>query len=76
MKRIVTSLFVCWLILGQFQAQEISGSFMQEVISDAIFARIKGKSFKENCTTPREDLRYLRVKHYNKDGDVQEGELI
>lgn len=49
---------------------------MQEVISDAIFARIKGKSFKENCTTPREDLRYLRVKHYNKDGDVQEGELI
>ena len=49
---------------------------MQEVISDAIFARIKGKSFKENCTTPREDLRYLRVKHYNNDGDVQEGELI
>lgn len=50
--------------------------FCQQEITDSIFARIEGKSFKENCTTPREDLRYLKVLHYNKEGEELEGELI
>ena len=37
-------------------------------ITDEIFARIKGKSFKDNCTLPREDLRYLHVLHKNFNG--------
>ena len=32
-------------------------------ISDEIFVRIKGKTFKDNCTLPREDLRYLNILH-------------
>ena len=51
-------------------------SFCQQEITDSIFARIEGKSFKENCTTPRRDLRYLKVLHYNKEGEELEGELI
>lgn len=51
-------------------------SFCQQEITDSIFARIEGKSFKKNCTTPREDLRYLKVLHYNKEGEELEGELI
>ena len=51
-------------------------SFCQQEITDSIFVRIEGKSFKENCTTPREDLRYLKVLHYNKEGEELEGELI
>ena len=32
-------------------------------IPDDIFAKMQGKSFKDNCTVPREDLRYLKVLH-------------
>lgn len=29
-------------------------------IPDDIFEKMQGKSFKDNCTVPREDLRYLK----------------
>ncbi|MBR6486969.1 MAG: M15 family metallopeptidase [Lachnospiraceae bacterium] len=45
-------------------------------ITDEIFDRIYGKSFKEDCTLPREDLRYLHVLNKDKDGNVLEGEMI
>ncbi len=45
-------------------------------ISDETFARIYGKSFKEDCTLSREDLRYLHVLHVDLDGAVHEGEMI
>ena len=45
-------------------------------ITDDIFARIKGKSFKDDCTLPREDLRYLHVLHKDIDGKTHEGEMI
>ena len=51
-------------------------AFSISEISDEIFARIKGKSFKDDCTLPREDLRYLRALHKDKDGNVHEGEMI
>jgi len=71
MNRIIITLFLCLSSLG------VHGqSFCQQEITDSIFARIKGKSYKENCTVPRSELRYLRVMHYNKEGEVLEGELI
>lgn len=45
-------------------------------ITDEIFDRIKGKSFKDDCTVPKEDLRYLHVLHKDIDGNVLEGEMI
>lgn len=45
-------------------------------IDDSIFARIKGKSFKDNCTVPKEDLRYLHLLHKDMTGKTTEGELI
>ena len=71
MKTIKLVIFL-WLIRVNIFAQD----FYQQEITDEIFARIEGKSFKANCTTPREKLRYLRVLHYNKDREVLEGELI
>ena len=71
MKTIIISL-ILWLIGVDIYAQ----NFSQQEITDSIFARIEGKSFKENCTTPREDLRYLKVLHYNKEEEELEGELI
>ena len=64
--------FFLWLVGVSASAQD----FYQQEITDDIFSRIEGKSFKANCTTSREDLRYLRVLHYNKEREVQEGELI
>lgn len=41
-----------------------------------IFQRIKGKSYKDNCTVPVSDLRYLHVMHIGFDGQPHEGEII
>lgn len=41
-----------------------------------IFARIKGKSYKDDCTVPVSDLRYLHVLHVGFDGQTHEGEII
>ena len=45
-------------------------------ITDEIFDRIYGKSFKVDCTVPREDLRYLHVLHVDLAGETHEGEII
>ena len=51
-------------------------SFYISEITDELFERIKGKSFKDDCTISREDLRYLHVLHKDIDGNVKEGEMI
>lgn len=45
-------------------------------IPDAIFAKMQGKSYKEDCTVPREDLRYVHVRHMGFDGEAKDGELV
>ena len=45
-------------------------------IDEKIFSRIDGKSYKENCTVPLEDLRYLQVLHKTLTGETLSGELI
>ena len=45
-------------------------------IDDKIFARIKGKSFKDDCTLPVEDLRYLNLLHKDIKGNTLQGEMI
>ena len=54
----------------------IDNFFTISEIDDAIFARMYGKSFKEVCTLPRPELRYLQVLHYNTDGELQLGEMV
>ena len=76
MKTIISFFLGCLLACMQLPAQVLEDRFTQSEITDAIFTQIKGKSFKDNCTTPRADLRYLKVLHYNKDGEVLEGEMI
>ena len=50
--------------------------FYASEIDDVIFARIKGKSYKDNCTLPLDDLRYLHILHVGFDGETHEGEMI
>ena len=64
------------IILGLYSFEDLNKSFYITPITDEIFARIYGKSFKEECTLPREDLRYLHVLHKDLDGVEHEGEMI
>lgn len=50
--------------------------FESIAINASLFDRIYKKSFKENCTIPKEDLRYVKVLHYNIDNEICLGELI
>ncbi len=65
-------LLVCLCALHRVEAQD----FVVNELSDSIFALISGKSYAKNCTTPRSELRYLRVLHYDEQNRVQTGELI
>lgn len=58
------------------KAYSLDSCFKAYPINDAIFARMQGKSFKQNCTMPRASLRYLRVLHRNTEGKTQLGEIV
>ncbi len=57
-------------------ADHFDKDFYAAEIDDVIFSRIKGKSYKDDCTVPLKDLRYLHVLHVGFDGETHEGELI
>lgn len=50
--------------------------FAAEAISDAVFQRMQGKTYKKECTIPRHSLRYVKVLHINGSGKTQLGELV
>ena len=62
--------------LSDVEAYGIDNCFVAEEISDAVFARMQGKSYKKNCTIPRNQLRYLRLLHRNDKGEILLGEIV
>ena len=67
------------VVLDETQVQScgVESFFAVEEISDAVFARMKGKSFPaEGALVSRDELRYLRLIHYNGEGKIQTGELV
>ena len=58
------------------EKENFEKGFYIKKIDDEIFARIKGKSFKDDCILPVEDLRYIHVLHKDLDGKTHEGEMI
>ena len=59
-----------------FADQNPAEEFYITEISDELFSEMQGKSYKADCTVPREDLRYLHVLHMGFDGQTKEGELV
>ena len=51
-------------------------TFSIDTISDAVFQRMLGKSYKADCSIPRSELRYLQLSHYDYNGNTCTGELI
>ena len=54
----------------------IDEAFYAIPIPDDIFAKMQGKSYKNDCTIPRDDLRYIHVLHKNIEGETLEGEMV
>lgn len=62
-------------ILNQTYENNKEQFFISE-ITDDIFEKMQGKSYKADCTLPRENLRYIHVLHVGFDNQVHEGELV
>ena len=45
-------------------------------IGDSVYNRIYGKTYVDNPNISLSDLRYLKMLHYNFDGNIQVGEMI
>ncbi len=47
-----------------------------QMIDEQVFKRIYQKSYKKNCPTPLDCLRYITLYHYGFDNKIHMGELI
>ena len=59
------------------EGAEVAGDgFYVKKIDKRLFGRMKGKSYKDDCPLPLEDLRYLHLLHKDIDGVTHEGEMV
>lgn len=56
--------------------QQVSEYFTVDQISEDILQYINGRSYVENDNIQLDELRYLKLLHYNYDHEIQVGELI
>lgn len=59
-----------------FKTNHLKQLFFVSDISDELYSRIYGKSYKTNCTVPLDDLRYIRILYVGFDKKTHIGELI
>ena len=55
---------------------EIARYFFSQELTDSVFEKINGISYKDNDNIGREDLCYLRVLHVDLEGQTRIGEMI
>ncbi|KWW26735.1 MAG: hypothetical protein AUK63_2539, partial [bacterium P3] len=54
----------------------IDNCFAAEPIPDGVWARMQGKTYKENPYIGRDDLRHIRALHWDYDNQMHVGEMI
>ena len=54
----------------------LAQDFTSTAIPDSIWLRMQGKTYVDNPHITRSDLRYLRVLHWDYDGQTHHGELV
>lgn len=64
------------LLEEQINRDQLEQYFLINNIPDDIYQRINGKSYRENNDIGLDELRYLKLIHYNFDHQIQIGELI
>ena len=70
-----------WQVGKEVSAEDVrkygtNRCFASMPISDAVFGRIYGNSYKKDCRVLRFSLRYLHLLHYTEDGRIKLGEMI
>ncbi|MBQ3402835.1 MAG: M15 family metallopeptidase [Synergistaceae bacterium] len=77
MRKFMLVVAVLWLVFqaSVFWGEDLGDFTISEIDADT-FARIKGKSYKDNCPIPLEDLRHLHILHKDINGITHEGELV
>jgi hypothetical protein len=70
MRRFLLFLF-CLSVIGM--AAQV---FSVQPIPDSVFQRMQGRSWPEDCTVRRADLRYLRLSHVDADKKEHVGEMV
>lgn len=70
-----------WQVGEEVSAEDVkkygtNRCFVSMPISDAVFGRIYGNSYKKDCRVLRSSLRYLHLLHYTGDGRIKLGEMI
>lgn len=59
-----------------FADQNPAEEFYITEISDELFLEMQGKSYRDDCMVPREELRYVHILHKDLDGNTKKGELV
>ena len=54
----------------------LDSCFLSEPIPDDVWARMQGKTYKENPHIGRDDLRHIRALHWDYDEQVHVGEMV
>ena len=62
--------------LAEVEQFGVDNCFAVCQIDDITFARMKGKSYKAECTIPRSELRYIKALHVTQDGAILMGEMV
>ena len=75
MKYIITVCLILSLMVS-FCPAETEEDFRISEIDEATFARMKGKSYKDDCPIPLGDLRLLHVLHKDLEGNTHKCELV
>lgn len=62
--------------IAPFTVKQVEECFNFGEITDSVFLRMKGNSYAEGATIDRGELSYVRVLHYNLNGEVCIGEMV
>ena len=71
----------CWkagnvVTLAEVEQFGVDNCFVVCQIDDKTFARMRGKSYKAECTIPLSELRYIKALHVTQDGAILMGEMV
>ena len=77
MRVTLLSMILFWLCgIHPAQSQDFSAGFSIAEIPDSIWQKMQGRTFQPNDVIGRNDLRYLRLMHWDYDGKTHTGEMV
>lgn len=76
MKRLLLSLILAFGLWLTANGQQPASDFVAMPIPDSVWTQMQGKTYKPNPNISRDDLRYLRVLHWDYDNRTHQGEMV